>query len=312
MNREKPARQPCKKTPTSSWNRALDTLAGMFRAMGRHAFDLPESEAKTTNDLCDRWATHLLLRTPCPDGRWEEGDPKPESVRREWVMALQYINNLRKNEHAYIGKALTDLRQAIWAFVHSLNQAFSADGEANGQVKAQLTRLKTAAHGSSTEDLKREAITVAQSIGEIFEARKQKQISQVAELGERMAALGRALEEARREVALDPLTRLYNRKTFDDQLERAVDLCGLFGQDACLLLIDVDHFKQVNDCYGHPAGDEVLKRLTGCLIRTFRRRDDTVARYGGEEFAVILRETEHREGTMLSTRPRRHRASARD
>src|SRR3954453_3547678 len=90
--------------------------------------------------------------------------------------------------------------------------------------------------------------------GDIFEQRKQKQLTQVAELGDRMAALGRALEETRREVALDPLTRLYNRKTFDEELERAGDMSGLFGQPACLLLVDADHFKGVNDRHGHPAG----------------------------------------------------------
>jgi diguanylate cyclase (GGDEF)-like protein len=117
-----------------------------------------------------------------------------------------------------------------------------------------------------------------------------------------MAVLGRALEEARREVGLDPLTRLFNRKTFDEQLERVSDLSGLFGQPACLLLVDVDHFKFVNDNHGHQAGDEVLRRLADCLVRTFRRRDDVVARFGGDEFAVILRETESKESVLLTDR----------
>ena len=57
-------------------------------------------------------------------------------------------------------------------------------------------------------------------------------------------------------------------------------------------MVDIDHFKFVNDNHGHPGGDEVLRRLSDCLVRTFRRRDDVVARIGGDEFAVILRETE--------------------
>jgi diguanylate cyclase (GGDEF)-like protein len=117
-----------------------------------------------------------------------------------------------------------------------------------------------------------------------------------------MAALGRALEEARREVGIDSLTRLANRKTFDEELGRAADVASLFRQPACLVLIDADHFKSVNDGYGHAAGDEVLRQLTGCLVRTFRRRDDVVARYGGEEFGIILRETVAREAMLLSER----------
>jgi len=150
--------------------------------------------------------------------------------------------------------------------------------------------------------LKREAITTAETISEILEERRQKQLAQMNVLGERMAALGRALEEARREVGVDSLTKLCNRKTFDEQLQRVADLASLFGQKACLLLVDIDHFKFVNDNHGHPAGDEVLRRLSDCLVRTFRRRDDVVARIGGDEFAVVLRETELKEGILLSQR----------
>ena len=145
-------------------------------------------------------------------------------------------------------------------------------------------------------------MSVAQSIGDIFEERKHRQISQVTELGERMAALGRALEEARREVGARPAHPALQPQDVRRPARARRRRGGLFKQPACLLLVDVDHFKAVNDGFGHPAGDEVLKRLTGCLVRTFRRRDDVVARYGGEEFAVILRETVLREGTLLGTR----------
>src|SRR5689334_13855495 len=188
--------------PERELDSALDAIGGILRALGRFAFDIPESEAKTTSETCERWATHLILRTPAPDGRWGEGDPRPTSVRREWVTALHYVTNLRKNELGYITKTLQDLRQTVWAFVHGLNQALTGEGEANAQVKAQLVRLERAAKSPSTEELKREAMSVAQSIGVIFEERKRRQVSQVTELGERMAALGRALEEARREVGL--------------------------------------------------------------------------------------------------------------
>jgi diguanylate cyclase (GGDEF)-like protein len=274
----------------------------VFRAMGRYAFDLPEVEAKSTAEVCERWATHLLVRSPVPDGPWDQGDASTRTMRREFVNALHYVTNLRKTEHGYLSKSLHDLRHAIWAFVHSLNQTLSTDGDASGRVKAQLSRLHEAARSSSTDDLKREAINAAQTIGEIIEERQRQQVAQVATLGERMATLGRALEEARREVGLDSLTQLCNRKTFNEQIARVADLSSVFKQPACLLIVDVDHFKSVNDNHGHPAGDEVLRRLSDCLVRTFRRRDDVVARFGGDEFAVILRETELREGILLCER----------
>jgi diguanylate cyclase (GGDEF)-like protein len=288
--------------PGVDLDNALDALAGVFRALGRHAFELPDVDAKSTGDVCERWATHLLVRSPVPDGPWDQGDPPPRTTRREFVAALHYATNLRKAEHSYITKALGDLRHAIWAFVHGLNQTLANDGAADGRVKAQISRLHEAARSPSTEDLKREAITTAETISAILEERQQKQVAQVAELGEKMAALGRALEEARREVGLDALTRVCNRKTFDDEIVRVADLASLFGQNGCLLLVDVDHFKFVNDNYGHPVGDDVLRRLADCLVRTFRRRDDVVARIGGDEFAVLLRETELKEAILLSER----------
>jgi diguanylate cyclase (GGDEF)-like protein len=288
--------------PHMELDNALDALAGVLRAFGRHAFELPDVDAKSIGDTCERWATHLLVRSPVPDGPWDQGDAPPRATRREFVAALHYVTNLRKSEHSYITKALGDLRHAIWAFVHGLNQTLATDGDADARVKTQISRLHEAARGPSTEDLKREAITTAETISTILEERKQKQVAQVAALGEKMAALGRALEDARREVGLDALTRLCNRKTFDEELVRVADLSSLFGQNGCLLLVDVDHFKFVNDTYGHPVGDEVLKRLSDCLVRTFRRRDDIVARIGGDEFAVLLRETELKEAVLLSER----------
>lgn len=79
----------------------------------------------------------------------------------------------------------------------------------------------------------------------------------------------------------DALTGLSNRRRFD------ADLLNMKSQDA-LLLIDIDHFKQVNDTFGHAVGDEVLREVARCLSSQIRMRD-TVYRYGGEEFAVILR-----------------------
>lgn len=106
----------------------------------------------------------------------------------------------------------------------------------------------------------------------------------------RILALERELEEARRKVAYDSLTRLHSRAALDEHLDEAVregDSCGPW----CLMLLDVDHFKQINDTYGHVVGDAVLYNVAGVLKRLLRWKSerDLLARYGGEEFAVVLR-----------------------
>lgn len=89
---------------------------------------------------------------------------------------------------------------------------------------------------------------------------------------------------------------------FDEQIEREVDLATLFGKRGCLLMVDIDHFKWVNDIHGHRCGDEVLKHFAATLSRCFMRRDDFVARYAGEAFVVVLRELEWPVATDVAER----------
>jgi diguanylate cyclase (GGDEF)-like protein len=85
----------------------------------------------------------------------------------------------------------------------------------------------------------------------------------------------------------DPLTGLANRRHFRTVLDRTIDMVARSGEPSLLLMLDIDHFKKVNDTYGHPAGDQVLQAVAKALAKCVRPMD-TVARYGGEEFAVIL------------------------
>jgi len=85
----------------------------------------------------------------------------------------------------------------------------------------------------------------------------------------------------------DALTGLANRRQFDMALTREVDRVARAGEPALVLLADIDHFKQVNDRHGHPAGDQVLKAVAQALADSVRPMD-TVTRFGGEEFAIIL------------------------
>jgi diguanylate cyclase (GGDEF)-like protein len=86
----------------------------------------------------------------------------------------------------------------------------------------------------------------------------------------------------------DGLTGIHNRRIFDEHVDRLWTQASRERSALGLLLIDIDHFKAYNDCYGHQAGDECLRRVAACLSRCARRPLDITARYGGEEFAVVL------------------------
>ena len=85
----------------------------------------------------------------------------------------------------------------------------------------------------------------------------------------------------------DPLTGLGNRRHFRAVQERTIDGVARSGDPALLLMLDIDHFKSVNDTQGHQAGDQVLQAVARCVASCVRPMD-TIARYGGEEFAVVL------------------------
>jgi diguanylate cyclase (GGDEF)-like protein len=98
------------------------------------------------------------------------------------------------------------------------------------------------------------------------------------------------IEEVSRRARTDSLTGLANRRDFDEQLRRVVAETDRFGNSCSLILVDLDHFKSVNDKHGHEAGDAVLKHVAG-LLRETVREVDICARYGGEELAVLLPQT---------------------
>jgi diguanylate cyclase (GGDEF)-like protein len=107
------------------------------------------------------------------------------------------------------------------------------------------------------------------------------------------------LEEKTRELKkasrTDVLTGLYNRRYFDELFELEWGLSSRRKTPLTLLICDIDHFKKINDTYGHPAGDEYLKLISRHIQEVFQRETDVVARYGGEEFVVLLpdRDAEH-------------------
>jgi diguanylate cyclase (GGDEF)-like protein len=101
----------------------------------------------------------------------------------------------------------------------------------------------------------------------------------------------------------DGLTKIGNRRSFEVRLDDEAARHGRYEQPLSLILVDLDHFKQVNDTYGHPAGDDVLRDLAA-LLGEGLRSSDYPARYGGEEFAIILPHTSREQAALLAERLR--------
>jgi diguanylate cyclase (GGDEF)-like protein len=119
----------------------------------------------------------------------------------------------------------------------------------------------------------------------------ERQRKALAEANERLGAL----------VVTDGLTGLKNHRAFQERVEQEFYRSLRYTQPISLIVLDVDHFKDYNDTYGHPAGDEVLKRVSAILTKS-ARTSDFIARYGGEEFVLILPNTDAAGATTLAER----------
>lgn len=124
---------------------------------------------------------------------------------------------------------------------------------------------------------------------------------------QQLEALARQLDELNKELMLlsvtDGLTRAYNHRHFQERLKSEYSRAKRYGEPLACVMIDIDHFKRVNDTWGHPVGDRVLVRLVEILKESIRS-EDLVARYGGEEFVLLLPRTDGEHARHLAERVR--------
>ena len=129
-------------------------------------------------------------------------------------------------------------------------------------------------------------------------------------LYERLRRKHLSLEKANKEIKLlsrtDSLTGCYNRGHLNELLPREINRALRYKHPLALAMCDIDHFKQVNDTYGHQCGDEVLKILVQSITDLIRADTDWLARYGGEEFMLVLPETNLDNAHGLAERLRKH------
>ena len=208
----------------------------------------------------------------------------------------------------------------------SIAEVFSGDvnSERLDKVKArclELISISPTALEETLDDLHTNITEMAAlfklEIGESvsYEALRSQAMMQLANISlsaemDRTKATNRAqqaqreLEEMSQKASIDGLTQIANRQVFDDKLNETLERAKVNGGSVGLIMVDLDHFKKLNDNHGHQAGDEVLQRVGECL-KAVCREPAMAARYGGEEFAVILADATTRAVQSLAEMIRR-------
>lgn len=288
-------------------DRAVDFIAEMLRTTGENAFDIGSTPAREIGELFEAWARHLLVGTPSPSlaaPARSESPAKSEasSARRDLPGLRRAFRDHRVAESRYVTTAIGEFREATWAFISGLRRSLSAEQTADRRINHRMRRLEGAVRSGDPAKIKSEAQDTVTLLTEFLAERGTRHQEQIAAMAARLETLRDELDNVRAQASIDALTQLYNRASFDEQIEREVDLATLFGKRGCLIMLDIDHFKWVNDTHGHPCGDQVLRETAETLTRCFKRKDDFVARYGGEEFAVVLRDLDIKTARTVAER----------
>ena len=212
-----------------------------------------------------------------------ESIEQAQNAVRDLLMRHSVLRKSEEDAHS-TAKTLIDL------LVRKLSDYAAEGSEYNQRMESRLEQLQASSEWDEirllVQDVLDDSRSMQQRSGELgvhlAEAQRQAQAAQ-----ERIVSLEGELEQASQQLQEDPLTGALNRRGLDAEFARVQSHVVRQGQPLTLALLDLDHFKMVNDTYGHDAGDAVLRALV-TLAKRLVRPSDRVARMGGEEFMLLL------------------------
>ena len=282
----------------SSGDESRDTLAAVLRTLGELALPTKAIPRDEFERACEAFARQLLTGLGAPEELRD--DPRRlhaevrNAVRRQRLAESREYSTYRESSQIL----LSDL-------VASLRRSLEAQEAGDSEIAMQLGALERAVSSGDLSEIQRVAASTATRIRDVLTEQRGAQRTQIDGLSQQLTTMRRELDEAQTQARKDPLTDLLNRGAFDAALAEAVASCRAGGVELTVFLMDLDHFKAVNDTYGHQAGDAVLRSVSRQLVRSFPRKEDLTARYGGEEFVALCRSVGHEHAGMLAERARK-------
>ncbi len=217
-----------------------------------------------------------------------------KSFTEEVIQKLfnQYIAESQIKLTEVVREELKKLFAEIIEAIKATSQHFSeSENQLENINQALLPNLTEADVDLLVEQIKHE-IKRLESTSSSLKEQLQQATREIDQLKSKMA-------QYRNEAFIDPLTRIDNRRGFEEKLESVIDESKSDKTPLCLIMADIDHFKQINDTHGHLVGDNVL-RVVAATMKNAIRGKDLVARIGGEEFAVLLPDTPFEGGLKVA------------
>lgn len=235
---------------------------------------------------------------------------------------IAHINQEKKELDEFIselGQNLVEIEKNIIASLDHVHTSQEMSSKFNYHLDGQINDLRQSVKTvASLEDLRKMLITKLSYIRQVLEKRRQQEEEYSKELEERIHKLQRELsvineqikqaqsreQRLAEEILKDPLTGVANRRAYEIRMVEEWERFRRYGHVFSIAIFDIDHFKNVNDSYGHKAGDLVLREIAR-IMKSSLRKTDLVARYGGEEFVVILTGTDLKRAKDAAEKIRR-------
>jgi len=244
--------------------------------------------AQTTSFLAELERQRQRLRT------LEDADALASLTASCLAACETYLHGSRR----YLGAKEAELTELIGILRDAVSAVSGGSSEFNAELLGSSQRITALAELDDLRELKRQLATEVTTLRRAVEEKQRRDDETYSNLNLRVEVLQMKLVRAEEEAALDALTRVANRRSFDRALRRMTTAARQSSAPLTLAMLDVDAFKKINDTHGHPIGDRVLLCAAMWLGKSLRQ-SDFLARYGGEEFAVILNGT-----TVAEVEPR--------
>ncbi len=210
-----------------------------------------------------------------------------QEVRRLASTALKSCEQFLKRSRQYYATREAELTDMIGILRETAQNLAGDSTEFHEQMQATTKRFRGMVELEDIRELKRDLAGEANVLLRTIEEKQKRDEKTLNALSQKVEMLQAHLVHADEQASIDPLTRIANRGSFDRSLVHMVQTARTMNGPLSLALLDIDHFKSINDTHGHPIGDRVLLCAAQWLAGA-TRRTDMVARYGGEEFAIIL------------------------
>lgn len=262
-------------TSLNSLNEERATLLYIIDIYNKNLIEIDSQPVRKVREILDEFAKELAT---AQNGQLE----------KTLFRFRQFFSHYRVDEYSYVRRSFDDFKSIIWDFVDQLSEDFEAQEVEDQEIQTNIQELKEAVEADSIDQLRaksREFIDFYVSQSTVKDLRREKALRGIQKNLDRVK---KRLDDAQVDLKTDHLTGALNRRFFDDQLMAQVQQLKLLKRPSTLILLDIDHFKRINDTYGHDNGDFILCELVKMLKEQFSGNGEYVARTGGEEFAVIL------------------------